>query len=171
MKDFVKERNHAIIGLVGNVIFILYNFWAEFSVFERVNFSSILYSLDWIILAIYFISILLNIKKIKIFQYMLIASFLLDLIFQVSGTYFAFMTEWLNIVLYISYVLLIGYFLSTFEIVNIKLDNNKFFIVCILINIFPILVSSFLGGKSIILLIIYIGSRISIIPFFCNYEK
>lgn len=102
---------------------------------------------------------------------MLIASFLLDLIFQVSGTYFAFMTEWLNIVLYISYVLLIGYFLSTFEIVNIKLDNNKFFIVCILINIFPILVSSFLGGKSIILLIIYIVSRISIIPFFCNYEK
>lgn len=179
MRNFLAKRNNAAtIGLIVNLIYIIYYIFAYLYSFDFFSYYSfdlalkelgllVLSQIDVIILVIYFICVLLKLKDMKIIQYMLSGSIfiscakLMDIFPYADGYY-------LNILLCISYVGIFLYLINIFNITKINFANNKFFIACIFMNILPWFIYLFLAPETLLYIIFYSISKISIIPFFYN---
>lgn len=181
-EEFSAKKRATIIGLIITLIYTIcttfstlafcdFFSYESFDLALRDSISILLLFLDNIILIIYFICVLLKLKNMKFIQFMLLTSILIvcgkSLL---SGSRFIYTGGYyLDILLWVSYIGIFIYLLNIFNIIKINFANNKFFIVCIFINILPWFIYLFLAQEmTFAAFIFYTVSKISIIPFFYN---
>ena len=173
-----KNNNIAKIGLFGNILYIIYIFFAYLYTFDFFSyysfdlavaelFSISLMYLDSIMLCIYLLFIILELKGRKIIQCLLLVSIVISCIkLGTIGLFSYTNSRCLELLVYISYIGLLVYMLNIFDIVKIKFANNKFFLICIILNILPWLIYLFIAPETLLYVSFYLIAKISIIPFF-----
>lgn len=178
MKWFSKNNNAAKIGLFGNILYVIYVFYSYLYFFDFFSYYSLdlaveellsisLIYLDVIMLCIYLLFTILESKYREIIKYLLLVSLVISCIKLGATGLFPYTDSiYLELLVYISYIGLFVYMLNIFDIVKIKFANNKFFLICIILNILPWLIYLFIAPETSVYTSFYLIAKISIIPFF-----
>lgn len=172
-KIFTNPIITITIGLVGALVYAIIHI---FIMRSAPVIQSILYNLYYVMLVVYFICVLLRLKKInanmKIIQYMLLGSILISFVIYIISLFIYYSAISIHDILFIiPYIGFFIYFLNIFNIKEVKFANNNFFIASTFINILPFIILMFSASSffEILMYLLNILLPISIVPYFYNY--